>query len=346
MKKITDILYYSLAFFLAFGSVNPFRIGEVSNQIMDQQGLSPYIFIGCIILTVLNRGIHNNIIAKKTFYTPLILMSIIFFASSLIWNFESTFNYLDFFAKLLIGIVGFVCISAYLEVYPDVLKKSILIYAYTCAAIILLFFIGRLDSLSYYSNGRLWIFGINPNTFSFMMGLGALYLADELLNNKTRITFTIINSTSIVLIFLYILLSGSRGTLLFILLSLGILFLPYLKKRWYAILPLVFIMYYASFQVLQSNTNEITIVERMSSITQEDDREGLLSNALTLFTESPLWGLGRNGYVEQRLERFHDFRDSHNILMSIMVMGGLMALLCYLLYTQLLFAHSIRQYKN
>lgn len=339
MKSITNYTYYLLAFFLAFGSVNPFKLGSVSDQITDQQGLSPILFIVCILLSLINKESYQRITAKRNFYFPLLLMTTIIFISSVIWDVSTIPNHLDFFIKLMIGIVGFVTISSYFELYPKALKVSLLIYAYTSVTILLLFFIGRLDAFSYYSNGRLWIFGINPNTFSFMMGLGALYLANDLFSKERKGIIKLINIVSILIVFLYILLSGSRGTLLFIVVSMFILLLPYMGKKWFLIIPVVFVVFFISSRFLQSNTNDITIVERMQTIGQEDDREELIYNALSLFTDSPLYGLGRNGYVEQRLERFHDPRDSHNILLSIMVMGGILALICYLVFLKRMYAY-------
>lgn len=339
MKSITNYTYYLLAFFLAFGSVNPFKLGSVSDQITDQQGLSPILFIVCILLSLIYKESYQRITAKRNLYFPLLLMTSIIFLSSVIWGEATIPNHIDFFIKLMIGVVGFVTISSYFELCPKVLKVSLLIYAYTSVTILLLFFLGRLDAFSFYSKGRLWIFGINPNTFSFMMGLGALYLANDLFFKGRNGIIKLFNIVSILIVFLYILLSGSRGTLLFIVFSMFILFLPYMGKKWFLIIPVAFVVFFISSRFLESKTNDITIVERMQTIGQEDDRVELIYNALSMFADSPLYGIGRNGYVEQRLERFHDPRDSHNILVSIMVMGGMIALICYLVFLKRMYAY-------
>lgn len=347
MKSLNKGLYYLLSISLAFGSINPLKLGQVSEQVIDQQGLSPIIFLCCICISLFDKNVRKVISSGQgAFYRPLLIMISIIFFAGIVANINTSLLYFSFFVKLIIGIFGFVVVSSYFMSYPNVLKWSMLLYAVTCVLLILCYFLGYLSNYSFISNGRLWIFGINPNTFSFMMGVGLIYLLYFLITNKLSVLLKGVLLLSIFLLFFYIILSGSRGTLLFLALSIVILVLPYLKKKWYLLIPFFIAFVLASIWFINTNSNEFSIIDRFNSLGTEDDRSTLIKNALSLFSESPIFGWGRNGYVEQRLLRFRDPRDSHNVIVSILVMGGILACGCFLLYIKRMFHFIMKGYNR
>ena len=54
-----------------------------------------------------------------------------------------------------------------------------------------------------------------------------------------------------------------------------------------------------------------------------------MEQALIIFMDNPLVGVGYNGYSEEKYLRGFDHRDSHNIVTSILVMGGIVGIIAF-----------------
>ena len=61
MKSLNKGLYYLLSISLAFGSINPLKLGQISEQVIDQQGLSPIIFLCCICISLFDKNVRKVI---------------------------------------------------------------------------------------------------------------------------------------------------------------------------------------------------------------------------------------------------------------------------------------------
>lgn len=331
MKFLNKWLFYLLAFTLPFGSINPFdlsSIKDVDNMVSSQMGITPILFALCSFVGVLNRDIFRNTCAVKKMLQPLIVFFVTISVASLIYGtYDFPWVYL---LKLLADIAAFYILSLFFIRHFNILDTSLKIYAYTCVLIVLAFFAGFLDSFLFYSNGRLWIFGINPNTFSFLMGFGALILADSF-NHPNKRKLFIINIVSIVLIVLYIIMSGSRGTFLSILVCMFIVLYNKVKSKSLIFIPIVAVAIFVVVSFYHAHQDEISLFERLSD-TREDSRTELVQRTLILYAERPMIGYGINGFKEQMLSRYHDVRDSHNVIITNMGMSGTIGAVAYITF--------------
>ena len=332
---MTRYIFYLYAFIMPYGSVNTFNLSAlygVSNANVDQQGIGSYFFALCVFMAAIDRKIWPNYRTIIKFFQPLSTLFVALFISTILYEgYEVPFPY-SFFVKLFVAEVGFCILAIYFIRYPKVMLYSLTIYAYSCVIIVIAYFGGFLDGLYFVSKGRLWLFGENPNSFSFMMGLGAIIL---LYNNKRYKSkmFQILNVIVVCAIFYYMVLSGSRGSFLMCALAVVILYYKYLLKKIVFVIPVLLILISIGITSIEKRQNEVSFVERFEELQEgDDDRTELLWNTWTLYTERPVLGWGRSGYVVERSLRFHEDRDSHNMFMSIIVMSGVIGLLAILLF--------------
>ncbi len=332
MKLISRFLFYLLAFVLPFGSINPFNLSSVENvdnAVSNQMGITPVLFVLCTFVAVLNRDTFRNISVVKKMVLPLVVFFVTITAASFIYG---SYDFPWFYIlKLMADIAAFCILSLFFIRHINILNVSLKIYAYTCTIIVIAFFAGFIDNFLFYSNGRLWLFGINPNTFSFLMGFGALIIADSFNHPNKRKLGLIIRIVSIVLIVIYIIMSGSRGTFLTVLVCMFIVLYKKAKSRFYIIIPVVALGIFAVDFYYHSHQDNISLFERLSD-TGDDARTELIQRTLTLYSEKPIIGYGINGFYEQMSTRYHDVRDSHNVIITNMGMSGTIGSMAFILF--------------
>lgn len=349
MRTFTKFAFYLLAFIMPFGSINPFNLSAiqgVESQNIEQQGILPYIFALCVMLAFADWRVRRHAKDVKGFILPLSVLFAALLFSSLIYASGFT-NYISFFLKLLAGEIGFLIIAQYFIEYPSEMNRSLMIYAYVCVGIVTAFFLGLLNGYYYISKGRLWLFGMNPNIFSFLMGWSILIFTNDIARSKMSKLWMSVKIAAIFIVFLYILLSGSRGTV--IILGVCMILLIYEKMKRYIlyVIPVVLLLSWMTVSFVSNHIEDISIVERFMLLKEgDDDRSTLLKQAYSLFEENPIIGLGRNGYVEQRLMRFNEERDSHNMFLSVAVMSGIIGLMALLSYLFLLGKKCLRVFRK
>lgn len=354
MKKITIVLSSFLAFLLPFGSANPFNmsaIEDVDGHMTEQMGFAPVVFALCCLLSCFDKDIFIYRARMKDFVWPLLLLITTLTFASMMDVGGTGVVPIVYLIKLLAVESGFYVMSLYFMRYPQNLERSMHVYAYTCVAIILAFFTGFLSRYSYVSNGRLWIFGQNPNSFSFLMSLGAIYLAYKFNKKKSYhykikiigISIKILDILSIILLLLYIVLSGSRGSFLIVTVCMAILFFNkrMLKKAWISV-PVIIATISVGFYYYSSHQQDISLFNRFSN-TDNDERAVLQRQTIGLFSERPVIGWGVNGYKSEMKYRYNENRDSHNVVITTFAMAGIIGGIALLTY---LFRIAILSWRN
>ena len=322
LSKITGFLYCLLAFLLAFGSANIFELGSlrnVSEAVTSQNSYSPILFATCALASLFDKKVISRVLKMGRYIVPLMIVFIAIVVGEFFYDITGLELEAFYYLKLFVAFTGFIIFSIYFAEYPVVLARSLNVFAWTCTLIVIAYFLGLLDPFSFFSNGRLWLFGENPNSFSFLMGVGALVHLYSLLGGDR---FNVFRFVSILIILFYIILSGSRGSFIICLFSMGIVLIPFIKKHFIVSVVLALVISCVAFVFVQSIMSRVTFFERMSTLTQEDERQILLTNSFSLFEERPFCGFGRHGYTVERLVRFNDTRDAHNVLVSVLAMGG------------------------
>lgn len=338
MNKVTSLFYYILSVALTFGSVNPFTVQVDEAVIGEQQGYTPILLAICVIFSICDKTVRSYICDSRCFIKVLVGFDFILLISGVLYDINTISEVLLFLTKLIACEVGFVVFWAYFKCYPSDLNWSLKLYQISCTLIILLYFVGILSSVLYYSNGRLFLFGINPNTFSFMMGLGVLYALNDLLYNDSHKIVKAFDVFSILILFMYIILSGSRGTFVFCCFGCILLMGKQLWKRFYFIIPILIASCIALSIFVKDSSEDIALFERLKDLKLGDERNELIDNAFQIFADGPIIiGIGNNGYVHESKIRFQDVRDSHNLIVSTIVLTGMLGTILLIRFLFLLY---------
>lgn len=205
-------------------------------------------------------------------------------------------------------------------------------------------------------NSRLSFFGINANklAISYIYSMAILFfLFDESKNsskfNRTLIfLFVFISAVS----FLYVLsLLASRGSIILLFLFGGYYFLLYGKKvSLLRRLILILIGFVAASYTYNYLFSSDILSERIEASVEDGNyggRDLLLLNAINIFTESPIFGVGFN---EVRYRNYLSIGvpvTTHNYITYILSGGGLIGFILLIRILYILFKNTLwPSYKN
>ena len=335
MSLLLRGLFWLLAFLFPFGSANIMHLRAYTEETDGaQNSILPLVFLASILVSLTDSKIRLQFPYVKKFILPLVAFYLIMCVSDIMYGL-SEINFV-FYIKLLVGLSGFVIISQTFIAYPKLLQQCLYIYASVCCVVVLAFFAGFLEDAYFFSKDRLWIFGINPNTYSFMIGFALLIIFYSLQQSKRKL-YKIVAGVIIIFMLYFILLSGSRGTLLFLALSLVIMF--YKRIVYIGIFTLLSMVIIGI--VSKQFDYELVVFNRMSEISLVDGREQLIDQTLSIFEQSPIIGVGESGYRELMSILYNEDRDSHNIVVSNLAMAGIIGTALFLAFICMLFINVI-----
>ena len=191
----------------------------------------------------------------------------------------------------------------------------------------------------YFGETRLSFFEMNSNkvaltfTYSFMI---AIYAVDEclkLFKNYKKILF-IAFFLVIMVLFLYCLsLLASRGAMMMVFLGIAYYFGIY-KKNSSVVMKFFFYCMGAGLILFAYNylmSSEV-LAERVSASVDEGNygaRDILLYNAIDMFLESPLYGVGMNEVCYRNHLYFRSYLTTHNYFTFMLSSGGLIGAIIF-----------------
>lgn len=139
--------------------------------------------------------------------------------------------------------------------------------------------------------------------------------------------------------------SGSKGGFISLLIGIIALFLfdkkRGLKKVWLLIVGMGMT---ALFAVIMYST---PVMQARMDVFLEDrtdvSREKIWEKAYEIFEENPIAGVGMIGYQTEMIKKYGAIRDTHNVYLYVLVIGGVIGLVLLLIF---LFNSFIYIYKN
>lgn len=346
------ISLYFISAVMALGTINPLNLGG-SNREEEVQSFLIYPALLMIIVSFIfdkrTKALKFKTLKICTIFL-LILLGVIL-SSDIIYSFTNTLlieSSFVIYIKLLMCIVSFYILSLLFLRTKDI-HNNLLIYSITMVIIVLPFFtnIGVFSNCFEFSNGRLWMYGENPNTFSARLCVAILFFAYSLTQKQNNLKLKVLFGVFIVLLFYFVILSGSRGSLAIVGLSLLYLFLRKLSFTQIIIILIPLIIITASILIKLADSEMFIVFDRFQSLTSQGDlREILMAEAIDIWKKYPILGCGQNGYNNEKLILFKEFLDSHCIVTSVLAMSGIIGLCTFSLYIGYLMkyvASSVRQ---
>lgn len=187
----------------------------------------------------------------------------------------------------------------------------------------------------------------NANAFAFNGSVGLVLCVYYF--NKTKGFTRFLLYVAITLFFTTILFSGSRGGLVFLIVSLAYLFykLGLIKPRlFFTILPLI-ILFYLVWQAIPKPLEQ-RLVQTPDAILYGEDTWGfrlrLWESGFRLWLKSPIFGVGMDGFVARN--PMGTKAVMHNMFMNILTQNGLFGFIPFVLILILTFKNLVLMEKS
>lgn len=308
-----------------------------------EQYISPFFgltygkLFGTIVLILLLPYIFD----KNRLPTKIVLPIILF----LVWEYIITFIHSSEvyhgYTTLLMSVVVSAQICNYTSY--DIKRSNIVILSIILFSTVLSIMAKEGINASESLDGRISIDEINSNILAIYAAVSITAIVYFIRKWKSKWRYLLL---ALVPLCLYSLTnSGSKGGFISLLIGIIALFLfdkkRGLKKVWLLIVGMgmtaLFAVIMYSTPVMQARM-DVFLEERT-----DVSREKIWEKAYEIFEENPIAGVGMIGYQTEMIKKYGAIRDTHNVYLYVLVIGGVIGLVLLLIF---LFNSFIYIYKN
>lgn len=324
------------SFFLGFGLYDPF----------GTNGLYLDVFtILAVISVILSNGFFNAFRKSVKEVKILFLIAITLFLSAVIYGISFQ-NIIPINFKFISAIIIFWLFS---NVFADNTKTAVIcmvLFSISCGLISLGYVFGLFSNEVEILNGRLRFFGENPNSVSSRMAISFIIIYYLALFNPLKLSkIRYLTLLFLPFLTLFIIDTGSRGSLLILILS--ILFLALVSKiKWIYKFLLVLISIGVTVFMYIIVIKDSAIMERFLNEGLTDSRDDLWGNAFSIFLNNPILGVGEEGYKIEAWKISNRVLDTHNLFLYFLVTGGFIAFILFMLFLLRLIKKAVIQLRN
>ena len=324
LNIINDFCLYLLVFSVTFEKWDPFQlVGTVSVTY-----LTTILYLGSWVPLI---GRNFNFVPFKRFVIPLLLLILVgFICSALNSEYVTELKYAYNYRTILL-IVLMTFIAAHLYCKP---KNSSIVLNIYVASMLLVFLLVSLESGVTYENGRILLFGENPNIMGAKAALAFLITISQLINKFSFKRLIIISAICIPFVSLVAIFLGLAALLYFR--KTGVL------NKWALLVLAAFGSGILITYLLQSNP---LIAERFLATVEkgETGRNVLWDAAFNIIQDNIIIGAGFEG-VRPRMYAYSGVNlNPHNVFLYVFIACGLPGIILFIIFltrlTKLLFRH-------
>lgn len=337
IKRLDTLILLLFSFVLAFGS---FDVFAKMNLVFYFSLL--FILSATFFSTVLKslKKYLKQLLLLFSFLFILIINSILYIGA------VEDFYFINI--KLLSLIILFWYLSYYFNLFPKLLWYSLLVFSLSCSICSILAMLGYGAEII---NGRLLLFGENPNSTSVRMAISAIFLFYLIILNPYKYSFVRLFLIPFILsLFIVILESGSRGSVLSLLLGIFLIFGFSKIKLVYKIIVIVTIVFGLIYIFVRFiDIDQYAFFLRFTEAVENGSTGGrgvIWSDALGVFYDHPILGVGESGYVREMIKRYSYYLDTHNMFIYLLVISGVLGTFLFLLFYLGLFRKALMSYRN
>jgi O-antigen ligase len=332
MKGINRYIVLLLSFVMGLGRYDPVFGSE------SELNIGSILAVILILAVFFTTNVFQDIRYYKKELFLLFSVLLLLFFSSVFYGYayydKSVFN-----LKLFISIIFFWFLSYLFKNDPKLCLNSLLIFSISCTLLAVFSFFDLLGNSYEIRNGRALLFGENPNSTSARMAISILFMGYICLENPLNYgKYRFFLLLAFVPLFITILQSGSRGSLLSLLLSSVLLvFFSKIKKSTKLFIFFLFLLVISfAFNLL---LQEEVMLERMSTLVEDGNigsRGKIWDLGLDIFYNNPIIGVGEPGYFDEIKNRYSEYIDTHNLFLYFLICGGFFTLFLFLWFLYLL----------
>ena len=335
---------FSLYFYFFSLNVESLNIGGVFS-------ISKFAAILYLICVLPNFNFFFKIDKRLyNFLSPLFIFILILTLNSLFNINEYSNKVID--VTVLLNILIFIAIINHSSKDNQVLDKAIFIFALGSIFVSILLFleIGLDINLE---TGRRTLFGANANELGIKLSTSVIILCTIIFNNILKLKkYRYLLLFFIPLMLISIINTGSRSSLLVLLLSISIFVAIKIinnKNKIYSLLTsLIFLIVTITPILYFSLQNEI-LIERILITSEGGElalggREILWLSMISIAIANPFLGYGYSGFENECYKLFGFVDSPHNLILEIILYTGLIGLFFYLIFLFKIFHKSYKIY--
>ncbi|RKR07172.1 O-antigen ligase [Maribacter vaceletii] len=340
LKKINNIFLYILVFSTTFEYWDPFHMASTISIAYISTIL--YFFSSIPFLKT-----NINLLKLKRFIWPLILF-VIAGVISTSFNPKYVSGISDLINLRVVQlIILMVLIAGHVSSNKKVLKNVLWVYVFSILTISILNPIFGIGDI--HKHGRLFIFGENPNLTGMKSCIAFLIVTANLVNQKFKLS-KIIYSVLIGLPILNLLiLSGSRGGLLSLVVGLFIMAIlvkvNIIKKGMFFIVGFCFSIYL--FNYIISNDQDFS--KRITLSINKGDTAGrghLWVSAYQIIEDNFIFGVGTPGLLPEMRKYSGTAIEPHNVFLYVLVTTGIMGFVFFMTFILRLISSLFKEFKQ
>lgn len=337
LSNLINIIIIGFSVFLSLGTLDPIFATESSIKSIDI-----FFVIFCILFCLLRpKDFIRAILSKNFLYLSSIF--IFFILAQILYGYSNLFKPLFNF-KFLLCSIFFVLLVEYFKKSPNMIHYCLL--AFSFSSFLYSLFILFISPESYQIiKGQMVVFDENPNSTSSRLTIALLYIIYLFIQNplnwgKKRFYLVL----ALPSLFTMIVMSGSRGSLLALLLGSYLIFIFSNTRKSYKVI-LTTLSIFLSIFLFNYLLSSDDLANRWEKALEGDTagRTDIWEAVFKIVYNNPI-GVGETGYVENIIKLYGSYIDTHNIFLYILVCGGVLSLIIFLLFLFNIFINCLRCY--
>jgi len=353
-SKISKVLLFLFSITLALGTWNPLVPFQYEMEGQNGYDLSQIVSVLFIASLLFSPNVHLNkknkvLIISGLFFLSVLLSTIINGASLM------TASTMVFFVKFVLVLLFCHLLSQLFTLSPRLIYLSAFIFSITCVILSFGYSYGFLDQFLLVSKGRVFFWGENPNSTSARYGLAFLFILHFIIRNPLGFPkWRHLLWFALPAIMNLIMATGSRGSFLILLVSVLIYlaYVPFRSKGYKLLLAFIFpVALYFFIDYIARTNQEYSLFERLSESVEEGEdagREKLNEEAIQIFLDNPLYGIGVQNFQDEMILRFNENRTVHNLYLYVLAISGIIGFTCFMwfLYYLVKSSYAIRRFSS
>lgn len=325
LKNLQRISLFLVFFSLNFEVYDPFY----TDGAFSIAKLMAYIYVLLMAPSILKFRTPD---AFKPFLRTSMLFLILL---TLINIFNIRYGHTDFFEfSLLQNILLFWILMNHEAEDPMVLEKGLLGFAAGSVTLSVLYPLGI--GVGFSDDGRVSIFGTNENEIGIRMCVSLIYIILLVMQNRggfgwTRYFFL----AGTPFLFSLLIASGSRMAFLAFALAFVSIVVLYKTKQTWVKGVLVFAGVVGIVLLWQYLIHSEVVAQRLIETVEDGDlsqRDEIWRTVLPVWTNNPIFGVGRTGYEFFSSWQYGEFMSPHNVIIEVLCFSGVAGLIIYLVF--------------
>lgn len=322
-KEVSKLVLGLLALFVALGDLDGWL--GVGSAVGVVQVLAGLFVVVHLILHI------KDISVFFTLEACLLFLLIIVLALAQLNYGQSSYDISTVNLKLIVCSVFFLVLGRHLRRYPDHANAALSVFSFGCVILCVVALVVPGVAETY--KGQFVVLGENPNSTSTRMVVAFLFVFFYLLHNNLKSYRLILCCMALAMLAFIVVKSGSRGSLIAMILSSFLLALLAPLRQVYK-LGLLLVMAVGLVFVAQSVLSLEGVGERWINAFQGDTagRSQIWTSAFKIFLQHPWLGVGEGGYFTEIYSHEYRYIDAHNLFIYVVVSGGLIGFSLFMMF--------------